>query len=407
VNIIYLVPYVPNLIRVRPFNLIRVLSEQGDNVTVLTLWSNASERQDLRYLSTICKNVISDPLPKWRSLINCALAIPGKDPLQAAFCWQPALKKKLIALLNNAEGLPQYDVLHIEHLRGANYGLKIPKNSSIPVVWDSVDCISHLFRQAAQQTSQFSRRAVTSFELPRTEYYEGRLANLFDHTFVTSPIDRKAFLNLPNPPDPQRISVLPNGVDLEYFSPDSGISRDQKNLVISGKMSYHANVTMVLHLINNIMPLVWASMPEVTVTIVGKDPPQDIQLLTLDPRVRVTGYVEDIRPYLRRASAALAPTLYGAGIQNKVLEAMACGTPVISSKLAIQSLEVKNGHDLLAADETELFAKYVVEVLEKPDLQIALGSAARKFVEEKHSWGAVATNLKTKYASIKDKYHAL
>ena len=120
------------------------------------------------------------------------------------------------------------------------------------------------------------------------------------------------------------ITVLPNGVDLDYFCP-SPEPRRPATVVISGKMSYHANVTAALHLVEGIMPLVWRERPGVKVTIVGANPPRPIRQLAqrFPGQVEVTGTVPDVRPYLRRASLAAAPVPYGAGIQNKVLEAMA------------------------------------------------------------------------------------
>ena len=133
------------------------------------------------------------------------------------------------------------------------------------------------------------------------------------------------------------ISVIPNGVDLEYFRPLQ-LERQRFNLVFSGKMSYHANVATALYLYHQIMPLIWQHRPEATLTIVGSKPPKTIQALGNDPRVEVTGYVEDMRPYVGRAEVMLSPMVYSVGIQNKVLEAMALGTPVVAAAQAAAAL---------------------------------------------------------------------
>jgi glycosyltransferase involved in cell wall biosynthesis len=154
------------------------------------------------------------------------------------------------------------------------------------------------------------------------------------------------------------------------------------------------------------MPHVWAQRPEVTVWIVGKDPPREIRQSAirnpgypLGAAIRVTGTVPDIRPYLRRATLAVAPVPYGAGIQNKVLEALACGTPVVASPQAVSALEVRAGRDVVVAEGAEAFARAVLALLDDAGRRLALGEAGRAFVERYHSWEAVAARLEAIYQS--------
>jgi glycosyltransferase involved in cell wall biosynthesis len=178
-------------------------------------------------------------------------------------------------------------------------------------------------------------------------------------------------------------------------------------VLFSGKMSYHANVTAALYLVNEIMPHVWATHPAVRVQIVGKDPPAQIRALatTNDSRtpqagrgsVEVTGTVPDIRPYIQQATIAAAPLLYGAGIQNKVLEAMACGTPVVTTGQAAGGMQAQPGRDLLVAESAPQFATAIVQLLENADERRALRNAGRAYVEAHHSWPAIVAALETVY----------
>jgi polysaccharide biosynthesis protein PslH len=129
-DILYLVPYVPNLIRVRPYNLIRHLSEQGHRVTVLTLWSTLSEQDDIKKLEQVCQKVFAVPLPVSRSLINSLMALPSRTPIQANYCWQPLLHKMLVELISGQNGKPAFDVVHVEHLRGVKYALELKSQLS-------------------------------------------------------------------------------------------------------------------------------------------------------------------------------------------------------------------------------------------------------------------------------------
>jgi sugar transferase (PEP-CTERM/EpsH1 system associated) len=416
-RILYIVPYVPNLIRVRPYNLIRHLAARGHEVTVLTLWITEQERADAQALKEHCHRVLALPLSRWRSLWNCLRALPTRVPLQAVYCWHPNLISQLSTLQSPSSILqPQpFDVVHVEHLRGARYGLHLQSpisnlKSQIPIVWDSVDCISYLFEQAARDSRSAFGRLVTRLELGRTRRYEGWLAGQFDSVLVTSETDRQALETLHasrftqhasrftshTPP----IKVLPNGVDLAYFTPTDE-PREPDTLVFSGKMSYHANVTAALYLVHDIMPLVWAQRPDVKVWIVGKDPPREItNLKTSHQPIAVTGTVPDIRPYLRRATAAVVPTPYGAGIQNKVLEAMACDTPVVASPQAVSALQVVQRRDLLVSHEPREFARDIFRLLEDRELASRLGAAGRHYVEENHNWDVVTGKLEETYQEI-------
>ena len=403
-KILYIVPYVPNLIRARAVNLIRALTRRGNQVTVATLTANDQDRRDVEGLSAECTQVFAVDQPAWRSLLNAGLAVPSKKPLQAVYSWNPGLLQQILSRLESGQNTPAFEVIHFEHLRGAQYGVKLrryleQKGMRIPIVWDSVDCISYLFKQSSVQSHKLTSRLITRFELPRTQAYERWLVKQFDQVLVTSSKDRKAFQSLlAAEADSANINVLPNGVDLEYFIPDPGCEREPATLVVSGKMSYHANITMVLRLFSEIMPQIWQQRPDVRVWIVGKDPPKELQALDDPPRVVVTGSVPDIRPYLRAASIALAPLTYGAGIQNKVLEAMACGTPVVSTPLAMSGLETATGEELIVADNPLEFSQTVLALLDDPLKRQELSKAGRSYVERHHNWDQIAAQLEAIYS---------
>lgn len=429
-RLLFVIPYVPNPIRVRPYELLRTLATRGHEITLATLWQSEEERQDIAKLEALGIQVAAKPLPKSRSLWNSVTTLPTRTPLQARYCWQPALAKVLEELISTQT----FDVAHVEHLRGAAYGLHVRRlaklaGSPLPVVWDSVDCISHLFTQASQQSRSLSGRIMTTLELPRTRRYEGWLLQQFDQVLVTSKIDGQALCDLAeqqqktntaihkysgsaNRGCEQKPIVLPNGVDLTYFmqreaglnaiQPGPSVTNrsDAPTVVFSGKMSYHANVTAALYLVNEIMPHVWRHYPAVHVQIVGKDPPAQIRSLadTALGSVEVTGTVPDLPPYLQQATVAAAPLLYGAGIQNKVLEAMACGAPVITSQQAASGMQATPGRDLVVAADAVTFGQAIVRLIENPAERQALSAAGRRYVENHHSWLAVVNQLEAVYA---------
>jgi glycosyltransferase involved in cell wall biosynthesis len=265
-------------------------------------------------------------------------------------------------------------------------------------VWDSVDCISHLFRQAASNGASRMSRLITRFELPRTERYERWLLDQFDRVVVTSPHEAAALRRL-NPRAPE-ISVVPNGVDLAYFTHDESATRNPSAIVLTGKMSYHVNVSMALHFVRDILPLVWNSRSDARLWIAGQDPPREIRSLAQHPQITVTGSVPDLRPYLRSAAVAVAPASYAAGVQNKVLEAMACGTPVVASPQAVAALGARHGRELLVCGDTRSFADGVIALLNDQGIRRALGRAGRKYVEKHHRWNDSVNKLEDMYREL-------
>ena len=413
-RILYIVPYVPNLIRVRPFNLIRHLHERGNHVTVATIVTNAQERQQLRELANYCSEVKAVGLGRWRSFANCAAALATSEPLQSHYSWSSKLMAEIDSLRDRA------DVVHVEHLRGARYGLEARSRptSGVPIVWDSVDCISDLFDQALRNRSDSLGRWINRLELDRTRAYEGWAVTQFDRVLVTSANDKASLRRLsanrkddstvPSKPGRasraetgDRITVLPNGVDLDYFAPTTD-DRVPNGVVFSGKLSYHANRTAATHLLTSVMPHVWAQRPDVKLWLVGKDPSSDLLRMasSCSGRVVITGTVPDVRPFLRQAAVAVAPLVYGVGCQNKVLEAMGCETPVVATARSIGALSAVPGRDVVIADEPLPFAEAVLGLLECPARRREVGRAGRAYVETHHRWDRVAARLEGIYEEV-------
>jgi glycosyltransferase involved in cell wall biosynthesis len=223
----------------------------------------------------------------------------------------------------------------------------------------------------------------------------------FDRVLITSEKDKSALLDLAGSEGKTAsVTILANGVDLAYFQGGETLNKDPSLIVLSGKMSYHANITMALFLGNEVMPLVWKRRPDARLVIVGKDPPSSVQTLTNHPAITVTGTVEDLRPYLRKAAVAAVPMIYGAGVQNKLLEAMACGTPVVATPIAIMDWEVQPGTDLLVAENALDFANKIVSLLDNAGYQKDVGEAGKRFVEKHHSWTQISKKLEGIYHEV-------
>jgi glycosyltransferase involved in cell wall biosynthesis len=380
----------------------------GHQVTLLTAAGTSPEERD-QVGELVDWGVQAEvfPVPLVRSLGNCLLALPTREPLQAVYAYHPEMERRLRALVQSGA----FGVVHVEHLRAARLVRAVAALPSrregdgvgTPVVYDSVDCISLLFEQAAQSGAQLRSRVMTAVDLARTRRYEAQLLTRYDWVVVTSQRDKDALEELARrylsrQEQPVPITVVVNGVDLEYFrssetrfSPGNLVS--PPTVVFTGKMSYHANVAAALYFAQEVLPHIWASAPTVRFQIVGKDPPETVRQLAADARIQVTGTVDDLRPHLAGATVSVCPALYAVGVQNKVLEAMAMGTPVVSTPAGCAALAAEEGREILVAEGEEEMAAAVLRVLSDTSLAHRLSMAGRRYVETHHSWEAGARRL--------------
>ncbi len=406
-RILFVSPYPPSRIRVRGYGLLAQLSAKHE-VTIAAQCTSEQERADVEALRRQGFEVVAVDESKRQAAIRSGLAALSALPLQVAY----ARSARFARVVQQLCAHRAFDVVHVEHLRGiASMG---PLFETQPLVWDAVDCISLLSKHTMTSGPSVSVRAVARFEHKRTRRYEASMLEVLSHVIVTSERDRQAMIDLRRlhgsadltSSDEELgagIRVLPNGVDLDYFRPLAQ-ERQPLNLVFSGKMSYHANIATALYLHQQIMPLIWRQRPEATLTIVGSKPPKVISDMAGDPRITVTGYVDDMRGYVGRAQVMLSPMVYSVGIQNKVLEAMALGTPVVVAARAAESLGGRPGHDLLTAETAQEFAQATLQLLEDASLRASLGQNGRTYVERHHDWNIVTDQLIDVYERAIDTY---
>jgi len=397
-RVLFVAPYVPAPIRVRPFQLLRHMAARGHAVTLVCPAHGPEDAAALAALRPYCVTVC---VPRSRTATGRAYltALPSSLPLQAAHCLTPAL----IEAVRTAMASGQFDIVHIEHLRGAEVARAAAAGlpDAPPLLLDAVDSISLLFERALRRSPSPLTKAMALLDLARTRRYEAAYGRSFAHVVITSPEDRWALHTLRaqfGEASGAPVTVVPNGVDSDYFRP-ADAERDPETILFSGKMSYHANEAAALYLLHEVMPLVWRRRPTARVVIAGARPGARLRAFGRNPRVEVTGYVPDLRPYLARATVAVAPITYGVGVQNKVLEALASAAPVVAARQATVALATRPGVELLVADDAPAFARCIVDLIEDQAGRAALGQAGRAYIQRNHSWGGSAALLERCYAA--------
>ncbi len=266
----------------------------------------------------------------------------------------------------------------------SSMGAFLEPHASKPRVMHFGELDSDKWRQYAEKSS-FPMSWIYAREQRTLLAFESRIARSFTENVVCTPLEQQIFRQqIPG----ASCAVLRNGVDLAQFHPRENAPQPDE-IVFTGVMNYHPNAEGCLWFVREILPLVRARRPGVRFTIVGAWPTREVERLAEVPGVTVTGFVPDTRDYLRRACLAVAPLRIARGIQNKVLEAMAMGLPLVGTTCATQGVEGEAGRDYRVEDDPQRFAEAVLALLDSPAEARALGQRARRFVEAHYDWEVV------------------
>jgi polysaccharide biosynthesis protein PslH len=388
-KVLYLVPHVPNPTKIRAHFHVRGLREAGHEVTIATLERSADDARHIERLREQGIAVIAAKLTKPQLALKAASTLLTPLPLQSKLLWSDALMNAIKAHLK----LDPPDIIHVEHLRMAQYGLRLA--SDWPVLWDAVDYLSVLYEQAARSSSSFPLRLISRLEAPRLAAYERWLTGQFPTSIVISSNDLTLFQQ--NNPFADRVHLALTGVPITPL-PEAQ-TRVPNVLIITGTLNYHPNVASVLYFAKEIDPLIRQQQPDVHLQLVGANPVPAIRTLQ-DDHIEITGFVPSITDYLERATIALAPVVYGSGMQIKVLEAFLTGTPLVATSMALRGLNVQHEEQVLIADTPADFAAAVLRLLHDPELRIRIGAAGRQYVEQNHDLRVTTTRLVEIYQQV-------
>jgi len=272
------------------------------------------------------------------------------------------------------------------------------------VVFDDHNC-EYLLQKRAFLTdlaapTRWPGAAYSFVQWRRLRRYEALSCRRADRVLAVSEADAAALQALlPG----LQVTVVPNGIDTQAYSnfqpPTSNLQPPTSNtLVFTGTMDFRPNVDAVLWFARHVLPRVRADVPDVCFFVVGQRPHRRLDVLRRDPAVVLTGWVEDVRPYIAQAAVCVAPLRIGGGTRLKLLEAMAMGKPVVATRLGAEGYPLADGRELLLADAPADFAARVVALLRSPEQGAALGRAARAFVQEHYDWRVIVPRLEAAYA---------
>jgi sugar transferase (PEP-CTERM/EpsH1 system associated) len=379
-NILYLahrIPYPPNKgDKIRAFHQLQHLT-QRHAVHLACLVDNPADLHYIEDLEKYCASVEAVYCDKARMRLRALTALATSTPLSVASFYAPELRRRIARHLRAGaiDRILVFSAAMAEYVRDV---------TGIPKVIDFVDADSEKWRLYANYRP-FPLSWVYRLEAKRLARYEARVARAFDHAIFISEVEAQV---LHGRTAGRPITVLPNGVDAEYFSP---VGADQPAvrepcIVFTGEMNYFPNVDAVRYFCQTILPMVRRIVPQARFYIVGRHPSRQVRALHDGQHVLVTGAVSDVRPYLAAAHLAVAPFRIARGIQNKVLEAMAMGLPVVGTSIAFRGLQATAADGICVVDEPKAFAQAILTLLQDASGRRRCAYHARQFVGRQHRW---------------------
>lgn len=388
-RILFVTPYVPSSVRVRPWAFIRELARLGHQVTLVCLVQPSWEASYLDEVRPYCQKVYPIYPQRAESYLNSLTSLPTREPLSVAYCRSASLTRQVNELVEKNS----IDLVHSEFVRSVPATAHV---RDLPKVYDAVDSLGLAYRRSLSARYVSARqRMVSMVEWMKMPQYEARVIEHYDRVLVSSPVDQGVLQSRKE----TTVEVVQNGVDLSYFAYAPG-PRQPATIVFLGKMSYYVNVSSVLWFYHEILPLIRKERPDVRFKIVGRDPTRKIQALASDAAVEVTGTIDDIRPHVAQAAVAVCPMTAGSGIQNKMLEAMALGTPCVVTTATSQSVSAIPEQDFLVRDDRNGFAEAVLKLLNSPSHAEAVALNGRKYVEQHHNWETAGRKLEAIYRQL-------
>jgi sugar transferase (PEP-CTERM/EpsH1 system associated) len=374
--------------KIRPFNIIRHLTSQGHRVTVASLARTPEERDEAAGLKDHCERAIVEVVPSAVAWSRTVAYLPTLRPSSFGYFYSGALAKQVDAELKSGA----YDLVFVHCSSVAPY---VKRSGAVSII-DYGDMDSQKWRDYSTHKA-FPWSAGYWLEATKLERVERNLSSNFDLCTCTTrgELDSLRELGVTTPSD-----WFPNGVDAKFFAP-SAEPYDKDLVAFVGRMDYYPNQQAVIDFCRDVLPRLAARRPGVKFQIVGADPSREIQELGKLAGVSVTGSVPDVRPFVTKAALTIAPLQIARGTQNKILESMAMGVPVVCSVRASGGVDALPEEHLLTATTTDDYVNAIERILGSPTERMRLANAGRERVLAQHSWpssmkrldGLIATTI--------------
>ncbi|MGF1685677.1 TIGR03087 family PEP-CTERM/XrtA system glycosyltransferase [Photobacterium japonica] len=379
------IPFPPNKgDKITTYNVLKYLQQHYD----IHLGCFVDDAFDTRYQDDVAQFCVSShciPLSRAYSKLKGLTALLKGEPITLPFYARQAMQQWV------DRTLAQHSIRKAFVYSGCMAQYVIPHSAQLHTVMHFADIDSDKWRQYALK-SHGIMKAIYQREHKTLEEYEIAVAHALNVSCFVTQTETDAFKALLEPRVQDKIMLLENGLDSDYFSPSANTTlgesyplESDNYIVFTGAMDYWANADAVTWFTQQVWPLVIQTLPEAKLYLVGSSPGPNVEALAEQTGVIVTGRVEDVRPYLQHAKAAIAPMQIARGVQNKLLEAMAMAKPIIVSPLTIEGMEDYPTEHLAIADAPEEIARWLINKLQAPAIE---AHSSREWIEQHYSWEA-------------------
>lgn len=363
------------------FHLAQELAARYHAIDLLAFYDNPVDLAEIPRYEKAFRSVrlVREPRRSTASYWLRARSPERRFPTRAEASWSPEMWRAI----NDRLARRAYDVVHLfGGVQVYEYRQLATKLPNVIVPYESYTL--WLDRAIAEARSPVAR-AMARLRQGMAQRYESFMFEGYDRVVVLTDRDADALRAL-NPATPT--VTIPNGVDLDYFTP-SGYEPDEPTLLFTGNYDYAPNLDAALRLVRDIFPRVKLVVPEARLYLVGANPPAALRAYACEDIV-IPGRVPDLRPYFEYSLLYVSPLRMGAGIKNKVLETLAMQTPLVATPLSCDGIPVQNGEHVLLAIEDDTFVEQILLLLRTPGLRAQLAQNGRRLVEEQFTWQRVA-----------------
>jgi glycosyltransferase involved in cell wall biosynthesis len=367
-------PYPPsNGSKIRIYNLLRGLANIH-RITLVSFADQPGEKPDRSGLQSLCQSIRVVPFKAFQpNSFQALLGYFSRKPRSFVNTFSMEMKACIQQELKNSN----YDLVIASEIDMADYS---PFFSGVPAILEDLE-IGVIYENFIRATSIKSKARAGLTWIKLHNHLSSLLKN-FKVSTVVSEKERQYLCKIFN--EGKKIEVIPNCVDLvDYLDVQETVQPDQ--LIFTGSFTYRPNYEAMQWFVTKVLPIIKTQKPDVHLTITGNH--GNLSFPYVD-KVRLTGFVDDIRPYIARSWASIVPLHVGGGTRLKILEAMALGTPVVATSKGAEGLDVEHGQHLLIADTPESFALETIRLLNDPILRQHLTSNAYHLIQEKYDWKA-------------------
>ncbi|MEL6132560.1 MAG: glycosyltransferase [Bacteroidota bacterium] len=354
-------------------------------ITLIALTDQDVAAGDLAHMKAFVEDIHIFKITRWSLPFYLMKAYVTGQPLQVGYFYRSHIHRQIRKLLEEIRP----DHIYCQLVRMAEYVRDFP----LPKTLDYMDCFSAGMGRQAQEGPKWQAPIYQRESRLLFDYQQEVYPDFTFHTIISDQ-DRQ----LLDPAGKLEIQIIPNGIDTDFFRPVMRIPSAE--VVFVGNMGYFPNVKAAEYLVREIMPEVWKVKPEVQVVIAGARPTAQVTALGKDARVKVTGWIEDIRDAYTAGKLFVAPIFTGSGQQNKILEAMAMGRPCITTLLVNNAIQAITGEQIEVADTPRDFARQILRLLQDEVLYQSRVKASRHFVEKYMDWTRAVEGLEQNFSGM-------